>query len=121
MSPAVSFVRRNSCGLLMTVIDAGIHLTEHHPQRPVCWPGTMRKPQSDFRRCSIGKLFRQLPTQDSPSSLKLRGAASTDTLVGSLRPGTAQPVSGTCDALPPISSISFVISSPPLAGLPAPL
>jgi hypothetical protein len=41
--------------------DAGIYLAERHPQRPVCWPGTMRKPQSDFRRFSIGKLFRQLP------------------------------------------------------------
>ena len=87
MSPAVSFVRRNSCGLLMTVIDAGIHLTEHHPQCQFVgqepWETSVR-----FSSLLNWQALPSVATQDSPSSLKLRGAASTDTLVGSLRPGT---------------------------------
>jgi hypothetical protein len=34
-------------------------------------------------------LHRSVATQDTPISLKLRGAASTDTIVGSLRPGAS--------------------------------
>src|SRR4029077_12624086 len=66
-------------------------------------------------------LHRSVATQHTPSSLKLRGAASTDTVGGSLRsgPSAASERDLRCAAADFFGQ--FRHSSPPLAGLPVPL
>ena len=73
----------------MTVIDAGIHLTEHRPQRQVVAQEPCGNLSSIFVAAQLASSSSVSCHSRHSSSLKLRGAASTDTVVGSLRSGAS--------------------------------